>query len=147
VAAGFDIRAERLPELRRRLLENAAGILPIEALDPEIAIDLEVRLPEIESAFVRGFRHLEPFGNSNVNPRLVARNVQFQRLETVGAGGGHLKAVLTQDGASLEAISFWSGEQLPDLSASPVRDVVFELQVEERARGPRTQAHIVAISP
>ncbi|MFV1986179.1 MAG: single-stranded-DNA-specific exonuclease RecJ [Gemmatimonadota bacterium] len=146
VAAGFDIRTDRLPELRRRLLEFAARELPLEALAPELTIDLDISLSEIAPAFVRGFQYLEPFGNSNEMPRFAARGVTFRRIETVGADGDHLKALLDQDGSTLEAISFWNGDKVPDLSASPVRDVVFELQVEVGSRGPRAQAHIVSIS-
>jgi single-stranded-DNA-specific exonuclease len=147
VAAGFELPADRLPELRRRLLAFAEKELPLEALEPDLAIDLEISLPEITSDFVRGFGYLEPFGNSNVNPRFVARGVTLRRIDTVGAGGDHLKAVLTQDGATLDAIWFWEGERLAELTASPVHDVVFGLEVEVRSRGPRAQAHIVSLGP
>ncbi|MDX1395909.1 MAG: single-stranded-DNA-specific exonuclease RecJ [Gemmatimonadota bacterium] len=145
-AAGFDIAAVRLPELRARLLEGAASRLPAEPHRPASLVDLELGLHELDAKFVRGFTHLEPFGNSNQVPLMAARGVRFDRIETVGAEGEHLRAALTAGGVSLEAISFGDGSLADGLRTSPVRDVVFELHVEERARGLRAQAHLVSIS-
>ncbi len=147
VAAGFDIPVERLPELRERLRTYAVEALPPESLGRETSIDMEIALSEVTAAFVKGFGHVEPFGAGNPVPTFVSRGVRFERLSTVGAGGDHLKAVLHQDGGTLESIFFWQGDRLAELTAEPCRDVVFELQVEEQARGPRVQAHIVDIAP
>jgi len=146
VAAGFDIPSADLPELRRRLAAGAVGSLPAESLGPEIDIDLEVALGDISDDFVRGFAYLEPFGSSNPIPRLLARDVTLTELGTVG-GGEHLKAVLQQEGARLEAIAFREGRQEAELAAEPRRDVVFELHVEMARRGPRVQAHILSMAP
>ena len=145
-AAGFDIPASRLPELRARLLEGAAARLPDEPHRPASLVDLELGLHELDAKFVRGFTHLEPFGNSNEVPLLAARGVRFDRIETVGPEGEHLRATLTAGGVSLEAISFRDGALAEGLRESPIRDVVFELHVEERSRGLRAQAHLVSIS-
>ena len=145
MAAGFDIRTERLPELRERLREYAVTRLPEEAPVPEIQIDLEIRLAELTSDFMRGYGYLEPFGAANPVPRMAARGVRFRNVETVGADGSHLKGRLEGEGGGVDAIGFWMGDRLPELASGELHDVVFELHVEIGSRGPRTQAHLIAV--
>lgn len=145
VAAGFDISADRLPELRTRLQAFAAARLPAEQLVPEIGIDLEIRLEDLTPAFARGFSYLEPFGVGNEMPRLVIREARFRGLETVGADGEHLKGRLDDGSETVEAIAFGLGARETELGNEIERDFVFELHVEETARGRRVQAHVIAI--
>lgn len=147
VAAGFDIAPDRLPKLRERLRQYALGALSPESLGREIAVDMEISLADVSPDFVKGFGYMEPFGTGNPLPKFLARGVTFRGLQTVGAEGDHLKAVLEQDGATLESIFFWQGGMLASLEEHPRRDIVFELQVEEQRRGRRVQAHIVDIGP
>jgi len=145
VAAGFDIRADRLEALRDALREVAAERLPAEALAPELRLDLELSLEDLSPELVRGFAHLEPFGTGNEMPTLAVRDVRFSAIETVGADGAHLRARLEGGGGGIDAIGFGMGDRAAEL-AGAVHDVAFELHVEATSRGPRVQAHVIAIA-
>jgi len=141
-AAGFEIGRDRLPALRERMLEEARRGL--EPTRPRLYIDQEVAIADVTSELARGLTYLEPFGAGNPMPRFVARGVRLRDVESIGATGDHARLRLEGEGASLEAVAF----RRPDLirlADSRPRDIVFELHVEERPRGLRTQAHVLAL--
>ena len=145
MAAGFDARRDRLPELRRRLLEVARLEIADTGMDPRLEVDLEIALSEVDSSFARAFGHLEPFGAQNPAPRIVARRVKLRDVEPVGADASHLRFHMAQGTASLEAIAFGFGDRRAELADGSPRDVVFELHIDVSPRGLRPQAHAVAI--
>ena len=147
MAAGFDVRRDRLAALRERLVEVAFERLVPEQLEPELAIDLDVRLADLDDRFLRGFGRLEPFGAEHRMPVLRARGVALGACRTVGAAGAHLRTTLTDGGDRLEAIAFGMGPRLAETGGGARFDVVFELHVEARRRGIRPQAHIRALRP
>ncbi len=147
MAAGFDVRRDRLGALRDRLGAVAQERLDPTRLEPELPIDLEVRLAELDAHFFRGYSRLEPFGADHPIPALLARDVSLRTVETVGEDGGHLRCTLEAGEDRLEAIAFGMGPRVAEISAGGRFDVVFELHVEVTRRGLRPQAHVRALRP
>lgn len=133
-AAGLEIRPERIEAFRAELNEHAHAVLAPEDLVPEVALDVEVRLPEVDAELFSMLRHFGPFGVGNPSPVFVARGVGVAGYPRV-VGDGHLKLELVQDETHLGAIGFGMADRLRsvDVARGPI-DVAFQLQ-ENRWNG------------
>ena len=147
MAAGFDVRRDRLGALRARLSEVALEWLDPTGLEPELPIDLDIRLADLDAHFLRGFSRLEPFGAEHRMPVLLARGVELRSPRTVGTTAAHLRCALADGGDRLEAIGFGLGSGPAQVTGRDRFDVVFELHVETTRRGMRPQAHVRALRP
>lgn len=75
MAAGLALNVENLPELKRRLEKAILEQLKPEDLVQKLELDAEIKLSELNGKLVSDMRHLEPFGNSNVEPTFYVRDV------------------------------------------------------------------------
>jgi single-stranded-DNA-specific exonuclease len=103
-AAGFNITAEKINELRICMEEqaNIQGFVP--AVEESVYYDLEVSLSEINANFLNELKRLEPFGNENAYPVFLARQVAIKNLKLLN--GGHLRFYAVQSRNSISAIAF-----------------------------------------
>ena len=103
-AAGITIKADRIPEFRRRLNQHAASRLTDEDLQPRILIDAELPAEAITFELANQLRALEPFGAGNPRPVFLTRNLrvlseplvmkeQHLKLRLAGANGRPLETV------------------------------------------------------
>ena len=130
-AAGFTIANEHLPELERRLQAFAAERLTEEMLVPQLRIDAEVRLDELNLESQALLDKLAPFGIDNPQPRFVAHNVQVVGAWTAGAEQQHLRLKLMQGRATHSAIAFGQGAWIDRLDRGTLIDVVFSPEINE----------------
>ena len=109
-AAGLELPADRLPELRRRLGAYARARIGTEDLVHRLAIDDTLALTDIRPPLVEGLRTLEPFGSGN--PRPVFRAA---RVEVVDGPRTmkeqHLRMTVRQGGARFRAVAWRSAER------------------------------------
>jgi single-stranded-DNA-specific exonuclease len=75
-AAGLAIKADRIPEFRRRLNAHAASCLSEEDLQPCIYIDAELPAESVTFQLARELSALEPFGAGNPRPVFLTRNLR-----------------------------------------------------------------------
>jgi len=144
MAAGLTVRQDRLEAFRERFTQVARSRLNPADLGPEQRVDLQVNLGELTEELERLLRHLEPCGMGNPAPVLGVRGVEFQQPRVVGAG--HLKGVLRQAGASLEAIGFQLADRVPWLGQGAV-DAAIRLEQNDYMGRTSLQARLVALSP
>jgi single-stranded-DNA-specific exonuclease len=146
-AAGCSIRRERVDSFRGAFDARARAVLAEDLLVPEVRIDLEVALPEVDGNLYRLLRHAGPFGMGNPTPVFAARRVGVTGYPKV-VGQGHLKLVLAGEGATLEAIGFGMADRLDDpaLARGPV-DVAFRLEENHWNGRARLQAKLVDLRP
>lgn len=146
-AAGLDIRPERIDAFREALNAYAHEVLSPEDLVAEVAVDVEVRLPDANEELYRMLRHFGPFGVGNPTPVLVARGVGLARPPRV-VGDGHLKVELEQDGVRLGGIGFRMADRLNplELSGQPL-DVAFQLEENHWNGRTELQARLVDLRP
>ena len=129
-AAGLEIRADNIAQLRADLEAYALDALTPEDLIPELNYDLEVTIPEANADLHRLLRHCGPHGIGNPSPVFVARNVGVAGQPKV-VGENHLKLQLTQGGVQLPAIGFRMANRLNEIDVSRnTLDVAFHLQVD-----------------
>ena len=75
-AAGLELPAAQLGELRRRLAEYANDRLQPDDLAPRLAIDAALPLTDIDGRLLAGLDALEPFGAGNRRPVFHAEAVE-----------------------------------------------------------------------
>ncbi|HVG34894.1 MAG TPA: DHHA1 domain-containing protein, partial [Pyrinomonadaceae bacterium] len=107
-AAGLTIRRDRIPELRRRLNEHAAGQLSDADLLPVQHIDAELQPSALSLSIVEELKRLEPFGAGNPRPVFMTREMRLAAEPRV-IKDRHLKLRVTcTDGRTHDAI-WWGG--------------------------------------
>jgi len=148
LAAGFEVRRDRLPELRERLGELAREALAESERVPELRIDLRIPLRAADRELLGWLRHLEPFGPGNPEPVLAAGALRLEGARRVGDGGAHLKVRLRgPGGSSLDAIGFGMGERLGELGSACAWEAAFELAEDEYRGRRRLQARLRDLRP
>lgn len=126
-AAGFTVEASRIPDLETALESYARRLLTPEDLEPEIRLDAEVRLADLDWKLNQALERLEPYGCGNPTPVFAARGVRL-------AGPGrvlkdkHLKVQVAQGGRSFTAIAWGKAAQWGGLGAGQEIDIAFTLE-------------------
>ncbi len=145
MAAGCSIEAWRIDAFRAAFDAEARARLAPEQLVPEVRVDLEVSLGELDGGFYRLLEHAAPFGVGNPTPVFAARGVRLAGSPRV-VGDRHLRMTMMEPGGRLEAIGFGMADRLDEVSGrdQPL-DVAFKLD-ENRWNGRTTlQAKLVDI--
>jgi single-stranded-DNA-specific exonuclease len=95
---------------------------------PLLAIDAEIRLQEIDDTLLQFIEQLEPFGEANPPPVLLARGVEVAGTPTlVGREQQHLRLTCRQGGMTLRGIGFAMGSRLTEANTG-LLDIVFSPQ-------------------
>ena len=105
-AAGFSIDASRLPELRERLVADAATRLTPDDLTPTLDIEAELPLHEVNGELLRWLHRLGPYGQGNPVPTFLARGVRIENSRAVGQDASHLQFTLREGRVTWRAIAF-----------------------------------------
>jgi len=81
-AAGVEIELEKVDEFRNTFNRIAKNIIDdseygLDLLVPEIQIETELDISEVNHRFVKILKHFEPFGPGNMTPIFQTRNLQI----------------------------------------------------------------------
>ncbi|MEX1023301.1 MAG: single-stranded-DNA-specific exonuclease RecJ, partial [Dehalococcoidia bacterium] len=109
-AAGFSIDEARIPEMKERLIADAAEHLDVASLAPTLEVDCELALEDIDRRSLQWLGLLGPHGVGNAQPLFLARGVPVTSTRLVGQDGAHLQMTLRAGNATWRAISFRNGE-------------------------------------
>jgi single-stranded-DNA-specific exonuclease len=127
-AAGLRLHREQVPRFQEALNRVARERLTEADCAPLLAIDAEVRLEEIDDPFLEFIARLEPFGEGNPQPLLLARGVEVVGEPTlVGKEQQHLRLTLRQGNMILRGIGFAMGARLAQVTGGML-DIVFSPQ-------------------
>jgi single-stranded-DNA-specific exonuclease len=110
-AAGFRLDEGNLDVLKRELEELAASELSDQDMVPEIQVDSQLLLKDIDRETIHEIAALSPFGEENPEPVFLARSIHVAVSRVVG--DRHLKLRVRQGDAALEAIGFGLGRLHP----------------------------------
>lgn len=112
-AAGLTMKRENLEEFRLRIDRIAAERLTDEDFQPELRIDRELDLSEVDMRFWKLLSQFEPYGPGNLRPIFASKNVQVVGVPTI-VGKGHLKMRVSQNGSGVfDTIGFNMHEYMP----------------------------------
>jgi len=105
-AAGLTLKPENLILFSEKFERTVASTIDPSLLIPEISIDAEIDLTQIDSKFYRVLTQIGPFGPQNMNPTFVSRGLNLVGFPQI-VGTNHLKLnVKQQNSAIFESIAF-----------------------------------------
>lgn len=145
MAAGMDIRADRVRAFADAFRAQAQAQLGAGDLRPEVRVDLDVAVEELRGRFLHWCSYLAPFGPGNPEPVFAARNVRPRGPRRVG-DGSHVKFRIDGDGFGLPVVGFGLGERFsPEELASATFDVAFALAENRFGPYPTMEAKAVGV--
>jgi len=111
-AAGLTLKKDNMVELKQRLEEKIASELPPEELQPKLEVDAECRLPDMTKNLLGDLEQLEPFGNSNIQPTFIFKEVTQLNKPAV-LKDKHVKCIIFSEGVVKPAIFFNRPDLIP----------------------------------
>ena len=109
-AAGLTIAPENLQVFADRFEQVVSGSIDPALLIPEINIDAEIELAQINGKFFRVLSQMAPFGPLNMAPVFCSKNATLASAVQI-VGTNHLKINVKQQNSTIfEAIGFNLGE-------------------------------------
>ncbi len=124
MAAGINIEESKIDSFRIAFSEASRRALSDEAMTPILELDAEVSLRDLSLSFLESYKLLEPFGQRNPEPLFLCKGVK-PKLPGRIMKEKHMRFILTQDGASMEAR--WFNAPVNNLPPAPW-DVAMRLQ-------------------
>ncbi len=124
MAAGISVEEAKIDTFRTAFQAAAREALSKEEMTAVLELDAEVRLRDLSLNFFESYKLLEPFGQKNSEPLFLCRQVN-PKLPGRTMKEKHLRIMLTQDGASMEAR--WFNAPIGKLPPAPW-DVAMRIQ-------------------
>lgn len=135
-AAGLSLKPENLAEFRSRFEKIVTSGITREMMTPEIEIDADLDLKQINSRFYKIIKQFAPFGPGNMAPTFRTRNVvDLGTARLVGKNDkNHLKLSITYPDISLgpfPAIAFQQGEHFEYIHEGNSFDICYHIEENE----------------
>jgi single-stranded-DNA-specific exonuclease len=113
-AAGMTLLPEKYQDFKNAFEKVVQETIPSELLTPEIAIDAEIELSDINEKLVRILKQFEPFGPQNMTPVFLTKNIVDTGYgKTIGKDDEHLKLFVKQNNSDgYGVIGFGLGTKL-----------------------------------
>lgn len=113
-AAGMTLKEENYQKFKNAFDKEVSETIHPDLLIPEILIDAEISLTDINERLVRLLNQFEPFGPQNMTPTFMTKNVADTGYsKTLGQNDEHLKLFVKQkNSAGFGAIGFGLGDKL-----------------------------------
>jgi single-stranded-DNA-specific exonuclease len=107
-AAGMTLQEENYEAFKNKFEEVVQQTIHPDLLIPEIAVDLEIDLNDINDKFFRILKQFEPFGPQNMTPVFISKNIKDTGYgKTLGKDEEHLRLFVKQNnGEGFAAIGF-----------------------------------------
>lgn len=145
LAAGLNIREEKIDDFRNALAEYYANNMP--EAQPEVCCDLlidDTSVLTVEN--VRSLDSLEPYGNGNPRPLLCVSGARINTLQDVG-GGRHLKLNVNTGGGNFDCIYFGHTAAEQGVREDDLVDIAFTPQINEFRGNISVQFQVSALRP
>ncbi len=144
-AAGLTIAPANLELFANRFEDVVAKSIDPALLTPEINIDTEIDLAQIDGKFYRILTQMAPFGPQNMAPIFTSKNINLVGTPQI-VGTKHLKiSVKQQNSAIFEAIGFNLGEFAALLKPSQSFSICYTIEENNWKDKRRLQLNIKGI--
>lgn len=132
-AAGMTLKEENYLLFKEAFEKCVSETIPPHLLTPEIVIDAEIELSQIDAKLIRILKQFEPFGPENMTPVFVAKNVNDTGYaKTLGGENEHLRLYVKQGNSeSIQSIGFGLGKKLDLAENKKPIDIAFCLDENE----------------
>jgi len=138
-AAGLSLKPENLENFRKAFEQTVANTITDHMLVPEIEIDGELNLSQINPKFFRILKQFAPHGPGNMSPVFLTRGV-IDRNSARIVGQKHLKLIIShpdEPGISVNAIAFQQAAHFDAVNWGKYFDIVYQIE-ENEWNGTRT---------
>ncbi|MBN2616071.1 MAG: single-stranded-DNA-specific exonuclease RecJ [Bacteroidales bacterium] len=152
-AAGLALKPENLKPFMEALEAYAEKHITEEMLVPEIEIDEELYLSDINAKFYRILRQFAPFGPGNMTPLFMSKNLidtGFAKLVGKNGNQNHLKFETVHQnhtGNPLGAIGFNLGEYYDHIKAGKPFNLCYHVEENEWQGHVSLQLRVKDIDP
>ncbi len=155
-ACGFSLKdKEQLEKFKTTLLATVTQLLKGVELVPQITIDAEVDLAEINWKLYDLLQQFQPFGQANEEPKYAAYGLTVAAVDALGAEGKHLRVTLKHNSeVAKKTIGFGFGDPgrhpenwKENLHPGDKIDMVFTIGVNEWNGNRELQMMIEDIRP
>ncbi|UYV12905.1 MAG: single-stranded-DNA-specific exonuclease RecJ [Phycisphaera sp.] len=138
-AIGLRVSSDRLGAFIEAMVAHANSRLTVEDLTPEVRIDADAGLHELDEKGILTLEKLGPFGRGNPTPRLRLRGIHVSQPPTLmGSSSAHLSMFVRDDaGSTLKLVGWGWGRHAEKIKNGTTLDVVITPRVEEY-RGRRS---------
>jgi single-stranded-DNA-specific exonuclease len=132
-AAGMTLREENYPAFKEAFEKVVEQTIHPDLLTPEISIDAEISLSDINEKLVRLLNQFEPFGPQNMSPVFLTKNVKDTGYaKAIGTNDEHLRLFVKQnESEGFGAIGFGLGKKLDLVKNQRPFDVVYHIDENE----------------
>lgn len=145
-AAGMTMNPDNVEAFAHRFNEIVTATVPAEAFTPELLLDAEVRLSDLNMKFYDILTQMEPFGPENPQPVFVARGLRDLGHSKI-VKDLHLRLVAQQDGHPMQGIGFNMPDKIKIVRSGFPFDVAFHLDVNEWQGNKTLQMRILDLKP
>jgi len=143
MAAGMTMRREELDKFREKFNNILAEHFQDSVARPNINIDCELELSQLNLKDYAQIKQFGPFGPENMSPVFIAKGLMDKGSRPVGADSKHLKIrVKDPNNYQFDGIAFNMGEYSGMLSSGKAMDIVFSLS-ENNWQGNKTLQLVV----
>lgn len=149
-AAGMTLQKERFEEFRTKFEEVVSTQIEEHMLTPEIVIDQEIELNQINRELWKWLSWFAPYGPGNQNPIFATTNViDSGYAKGVGADSAHLKmrVVDPKTGVAMDAIGFGLGDKLAMVQDEQPIHIAYHIGINEWRGEKKFQLMLKDIKP
>ncbi len=144
-AAGLTIKSENLKLFEEKFEEIVAATITLDQLTPEIKIDCEINLSQIDTKFYRILLQMAPFGPQHMAPIFVSHGVKLIGNAQI-VGIKHLKLSINQQNSAIfECIAFGLAEFESILEPNKLFSICYTIEENVWKDKKRLQLNIKGI--
>ncbi len=147
-AAGLSLKPENLKKFTEKFEQIASERITDHMKSPEIEIDAELNLDNINQKFINILKQFAPFGPENLSPVFVTNNVVDTGYARI-VGANHIKLKLAHDRYainSFDAIAFQLGDYFPLIAKGNPFNVCYHIEENEWNGNVNVQLNIKDIN-
>lgn len=126
-AAGATVANENLEAFYEKMNSLISEQLEGIDLDEKIIVDAEIKAEDVDFDFVEDLEKLKPFGEGNMEPNFMMKDLIIREKRVVGSGNKHIKFFLSPANGSpklFEAISFNGYEKFQHFEVDDQIDIL-----------------------
>ena len=132
-AAGMTLKEENYAAFKEAFERTVEATIHPDLLTPEIAVDAEINLTDINEKLIRILNQFEPFGPQNMTPVFMTKGLKDSGYaKGIGADDDHLKLYVKQNNSQgFGAIGFGLGKKLDLVKNQQPFDAVYCIDENE----------------
>ena len=147
-AAGFTVSMELLDEFRRQFTRVAEERLSPGDLQPALNIDGALPPHEATLELMEELSQLEPWGQANEEPMLIALGVEVREIRAIGREQQHLKLTIGESGKEPAEAVYWNaGNNIGNIKKGDILDVCYRPQLNTYNGRQTVQLRIEDLRP